>query len=145
MPEPTQNYANHRQTTLLFHKITSPILAGLLIYAIVQAIRNPSLDRALHALLVFGIAVGMFSARVMALTVQNRIIRLEMRLRLKEVLSAELAAKATALSTRQLIGLRFAGDAELPGLVTRCLAGELQTPDAIKREVRDWQADTIRA
>lgn len=145
MPEQTQNYANHRQNTLLFHKIASPILGGLLIYSIVQAIRQPSLDSALHALLLFGIAVGIFSARVMALTVQNRVIRLEMRLRLRELLSAELAAKAAALTTRQLIGLRFAGDAELPGLVTRCLAGELTTPDAIKREVRDWQADTLRA
>ena len=53
--------------------------------------------------------------------------------------------KAQSVRVGQLIGLRFASDAELPALVRQCLAGELRGADAVKRAVRDWQPDTLRA
>jgi hypothetical protein len=76
--------------------------------------------------------------------VQNRLIRLEMRLRLREVLPAPLAARIPELTVRQLIALRFAGDAELPALVERTLKGDFAKPRDIKRAVTDWQADYLR-
>jgi hypothetical protein len=68
-----------------------------------------------------------------------------MRLRLKEVLPAPLAERAQALTLGQMIALRFASDAELPGLVERVLKGELTDRKAIKQAVTAWQADDLRA
>jgi hypothetical protein len=68
-----------------------------------------------------------------------------MRLRLATTLAPELRSRIPELRLRHLIGLRFAGDAELPELVERCLRGELATTDAVKRAVREWRPDFIRA
>jgi hypothetical protein len=77
--------------------------------------------------------------------VQDRLIGLEMRLRLATTLPPELRTRIPELRLRQLIALRFAGDDELVSLVERCLQGELETADAVKRAVRDWRADQLRA
>jgi hypothetical protein len=68
-----------------------------------------------------------------------------MRLRLAAVLPAELRARIPELQIKQLVGLRYAGDDELAGLVERCLRGELITADAVKRAVRHWRPDYVRA
>lgn len=81
----------------------------------------------------------------MAITVQNRVIRLEMRLRLKELLGGDLLARSRALTVRQLIALRFASDTELPALVERTLKGEFSSPKEIKAAITDWQPDWLRA
>ena len=85
-----------------------------------------------------------FSARVMALKVQDRVIRLEERLRYRDVLLADLAAKASDLPVGQIIALRFASDAELGGLVERALNGELAKPKDIKLVIKDWRGDYLR-
>ena len=90
-------------------------------------------------LLLFG------SVRGQILTVQDRVIRLEMRLRLAQVLPADLQAQIPRLGVKQLVALRFASDAELPGLVRDVLADKLPTPKEIKMQVKDWQADVQRA
>jgi hypothetical protein len=77
--------------------------------------------------------------------VQDRLIGLEMRLRLAAVLPPELRQRIPELRLRHLVGLRFASDAELPDLVARCLAGELRTAEQVKREIRDWRGDFVRA
>jgi hypothetical protein len=61
------------------------------------------------------------------------------------MLPPELRTRISELRLRQLIGLRFAGDTELPSLVERCLRGELATADAVKREIREWRSDYVRA
>ena len=108
------------------------------------AVTDPSARHVGDAVLMVAIACGVFVSRTMALTVQNRVIRLEMRLRLKEVLPAALAVRIKELSVRQLIALRFAGDAELPALVERTLKGEFEKPRDIKRAITDWQPDHLR-
>lgn len=145
MPRQPQTYANHARFNPLYHFVASPIVGLFLVYAIVTLVRAPSAANAITAVWALGIAAGVFSARLMALRVQDRIIRLEMRLRLREVLPAPLAARIPELSVRQLIALRFASDAELPALVERTLQGEFERPRDIKRAVRDWQADYLRA
>jgi hypothetical protein len=68
-----------------------------------------------------------------------------MRVRAAELLSPQQRAALSRLSRPQIVALRFASDAELPALVRRALAGELPTADAIKREVKHWQPDHLRA
>ncbi len=92
-----------------------------------------------------GIMLCVFRARAQTLTVQNRVIRLEMRLRLKEALAPALAARIGELSVSHLVGLRFASDAELPALVERCLSGQLANNEAVKKEIKNWQPDWLRA
>jgi hypothetical protein len=145
MSTKTQTFASHTRWNPLYHFVASPLTGLYMVYALVQAFRAPSGASLWHAVWAVGIWAAVLSARLMALTVQNRVIRLEMRLRLKDVLPAELQAKSRALSTRHLIALRFAGDAELPGLVERTLAGEFARPKDIKRAITNWQADWLRA
>jgi len=92
-----------------------------------------------------GVATGFVAARSMVLTVQTRLIGLEMRLRLAAMLPPDLCARIPELPLRQLVALRFAGDVELPDLVRRCLNGELRTPDEVKRQIQNWRADFVRA
>jgi uncharacterized protein DUF6526 len=73
------------------------------------------------------------------------VIRLEMRLRLREVLPADLFTQAATLPVKLLVALRFASDAELPALVREVTSGSLATGNKIKERVRDWQADYLRA
>ena len=145
MPTKTQNYDNHTRWSPLYHFVVSPFLSLYALWAIWLAIRVPGTTEIVHAVWALMVALGLLLARVMAVTVQNRLIRLEMRLRLREVLSAPLAARINELTVRQLIALRFAGDAELPGLVERTLRGEFPRGRDIKRAITDWQGDYLRA
>jgi hypothetical protein len=85
------------------------------------------------------------SLRSQILRVQDRLIRLEMRLRLRENLPADLAGRAAHLPLRQLIALRFASDDELPSLVRDVVDGKVATPNDIKQKIQQWQADHLRA
>ena len=86
-----------------------------------------------------------FSARIMALTVQDRVIRLEMQLRMQQVLPADLRARIPEFSTSQLVALRFASDGELPELAQKVLQDKLTDRTTIKKMIRDWQPDVLRA
>jgi hypothetical protein len=96
---------------------------------------------------VFAAALLMtaFLSRIQALTVQDRVIRLEMRLRLRAILPPDLQPSIDQLTHRQLVALRFASDAELPELVREVLAGKLGSGKAIKLRIKNWQADWLRA
>lgn len=139
-----QTYANHTRWSPAYHFVISPILLGWVGYMIWAAIRHPSLATAADALVAAAVYGGIIMARVFALTVQNRLVRLEERLRLERLLSPEDLAASRKLTTRQLIALRFASDEELPDLVRRTLAGEFPDPKAIKQAVRTWRPDYLR-
>jgi hypothetical protein len=141
----TQNYANHRRWFPLYHYVALPILAVNVAVAVAHLVRRPTLWNGWLVVVSIGLVAGLVATRASALMVQNRLIGLEMRLRLAAVLSSEMRARIPELRPRQLIALRFAGDQELPGLVERCLHGELATADAVKRAIRDWRPDFIRA
>ena len=147
MPErvKTQDFSNHTSWFPLFHFFASPITGLYFIHSVVYAVRYPSTVHWMKALYAAAIFAGLMASRLMALTVQNRVIRLEMRLRLREVLPAALVPRIKELTVRQLVALRFAGDAELPKLVERTLAGEFEKQRDIKRAITDWQADYLRA
>ena len=144
MPSPPQTYANHKRVYPLFHLFVSPILIANFAWTLIDAIREPSFDTiwaAVVAAALYGVA---FAARHMALILQNRLISLEQRLRLAQILPDDLRGRVGELKLGQLIALRFASDAELPDLTRRCLTGEFATNDDIKRAVRDWRRDTLR-
>lgn len=145
MAEPVQTLRNHRQVRPAFHYFVLPVL---LVNAL-NSIRHVWLDPSRHTgwELVVAVALLTFAlmTRTMILTVQDRVIRLEMRTRLLTLLPEDLHSKINALSYRQLIALRFASDEELPGLVRDCLEGRLQTGKEIKERVKNWQADWLRA
>lgn len=141
-----QSYKSHRRFDPMWHFVGAMIVFLGFVAAIIHAVRHP--DRYLNwfgVVYTLGVLLCVFRARVQTLTVQDRVIRLEMRLRLKDVLPAALAARINELSVGQLVGLRFAGDGELPALVERCLSGQLADRDSVKQEIKDWQADWLRA
>jgi hypothetical protein len=146
MPSATpQSYANHRRFFSLYHYVALPVLFAHLIVALVVEIREPTLWNLWMVMLALALLCGLVASRASTLIVQNRVIGLEMRLRLATVLPAELCARIPELYLKQLVGLRYASDRELPDLVERCLRGELTTADAVKRAVQDWRPDHVRA
>jgi len=146
MANETQNFGNHRRNYPLYHFVAAPLLAIYLVYAVWGLVRAPSLPTAMNVVLAAGLVAMLFASRIMALTVQNRVIRLEMTLRLQRVLGPAAAADALArLPVGRLIALRFASDAELPGLIARVLSQELTTNTQVKQAIREWQPDLLRA
>lgn len=90
-----------------------------------------------------GLLAGV-NARGYGIMVQNRVVRLEMRLRLERLLDDEMQARIPEFTVPQLVGLRFASDAELPALARKTLDENLTKSNDIKRLVTDWQADHMR-
>lgn len=141
----TQSFASHAAIHPIWHYGAFPILAINFFNELRHVYQAPSTHTVWGAIFAFGLLLSLFAARGETLVVQNRVIRLEMRLRLRDLLSPELATRIPELTTGQLIGLRFASDAELPALVERCLKGELPNGKACKQAVTNWQADFLRA
>lgn len=140
-----QSYANHRRIFPLYHLFAFPILALTVIVAIAYFVDTPSLLAGWLVLVSLALAAGMLASRASTLIVQNRLIGLEMRLRLSAILPAELRPRIDDLTLRQTIGLRFASDGEMADLVKRCIAGELTTADDVKRQITNWRPDFVRA
>jgi len=140
-----QNLSNHRRWFPLFHFIAAPILSVNLFLSAWHAYRIPTRWNIWMVVVAFALVALAFAARLMALTVQDRLIRLEQQLRMQTVLPAPLFSRFGDLSRRQVVGLRYAGDDELAGLVERCLSGELKNDEDVKKQVRNWQPDRIRA
>src|SRR5580698_9216358 len=139
----TQNLKNHAMFDPPFHFFLAPVGIFLLILSIIQLVKNPGWMTGIHVLAVVWVFVAIFKLRVYALKVQDRVIRLEERLRLAVVLPAELQPRIGELSIDQLIGLRFASDAELPGLVEKTL-GSNWNRKQIKEAIKNWRPDNWR-
>jgi hypothetical protein len=140
-----QSYKNHARIYPLFHIWSVfPLLVNF-IWSVYRLRFGITGDSIVAVILAVGLLALLFASRAQALAVQDRVIRLEMRLRLREVLPPDLAAQADRLSVKQLIALRFASDAELPALVREVLAGTVATPKDIKQRVKNWQGDYLRA
>ncbi len=139
-----QTYANHTRTVPVYHYIALPLLLLNFLWAGYRLVTGFSLDAAVALLLALALLIVALFGRVFALGNQDRIIRLEERLRLQAVLPADLAPRIGELTTRQLIALRFASDGELPDLVRRVLDGELGDQRAIKQAITTWRPDHNR-
>ncbi len=138
-----QTRSNHARFDPLFHFVLGPILGILLIWTIVHLIRFPGTDSILLLLLAVAVTITGFKARLYALKVQDRVIRLEERFRLAGLLPDPLRARIPELTESQLVALRFASDAELPGLVERTLRETLRSKQ-IKNAIQQWRPDYWR-
>jgi hypothetical protein len=143
MAEPAQSYRAHRRFRPPYHFFVAPVLLINSIVQLVRLVREPSGNQAWAATVAIALFVLGLTARAMSLTVQNRVVRLEERLRLQSLMPGEQATVA-ALDLPQLIGLRFASDEEAPELARRCASGELKTSGDIKRLVKHWRSDHLR-
>lgn len=140
----SQNFENHARFYAPFHFFVAPVLLLNVVWSIVRMIRNVSFEAGVSLLVALALLGLAFTARIMALTVQDRVIRLEMRLRMQDLLPPELRARIAEFTVDQLIALRFASDGELPRLAQQVLDQKLRRK-AIKKLIRDWQPDLIRA
>lgn len=144
MAEREQNYKNHVRWLPPFHFFLIPVLLLNTINAGRWVYLAPSGQTAWELVVALALLTLGFLARVQALSAQDRVIRLEMRLRLKQILPADLQSKINDLSTRDLVALRFASDAEMEGLVRDVLSGQLDKEKDIKLRIKNWQADWQR-
>jgi hypothetical protein len=145
MPEP-QNLKNHTRFDPPWHFFIAPVLLLNILFSIGYAIHHWPEHRVLclwWILLSVVVLMAVGKARAHSMMVQDRVIRLEERLRMKALLGADEYARAEALTADQLIGLRFASDAELPGLVKKTLDQNL-TRKQIKELIVSWRPDYLR-
>ena len=145
MAEKAQTYKNHARFLPPFHFFVVPVLLLNFINSVRYLWRVPSEGTAFAVVVALALLMLGFLSRTQALAVQDRVIRLEMRQRLKHLLPADLQPRIHDLTARQLVALRFAGDDELPELVRDVLAGKLSATKDIKLRVKNWQGDFLRA
>ncbi|HET9408531.1 MAG TPA: DUF6526 family protein [Candidatus Sulfotelmatobacter sp.] len=138
-----QTFANHVRFDPLFHFFAFPVFALAVIWSIVHFIRHPGLHTAGLFVLLTAAAIMVLKTRLYALRVQDRVIRLEERLRLSGLLSDPLRSRLMDISEDQLIGLRFCSDAEVPAAVERALTQNSKRQD-IKKGVQNWRPDYWR-
>ncbi len=139
-----QTYANHVRFHPPYHFFLFPGTVVLLILTIVNVVRHfRRLDSWILLLVGIMAPVAVLLMRLYPLKVQDRVIRLEERLRMQALLGEPLRSRIGELTESQVVALRFASDTELPGLVEKALASSMKLAD-IKKAVVNWRADTFR-
>jgi len=145
MAEQVQSYKKHARWLPAYHFFVMPVLLANALNAIRHVWLLPTIGMVFQLIVAVALLMLGFLTRVMTLTVQDRVIRLEMRLRLRGLLPPDLQPRIDELTYRQLVAMRFASDAELTDLVREVLEGKLATSKEIKQRVKSWQADWLRA
>jgi hypothetical protein len=145
MAQPTQTYATHRRWIPTFHFFVLPVLLINVFVTGAQFARYPRPITAWLVVVAIALFMGVFQLRGMPLRAQDRIIRIEERTRLERVLPSDLRGRVGELTATQLVAIRFAPDDEVPDLTRRALNGELKTQGDIKRAIKNWRADHLRA
>jgi hypothetical protein len=144
MSDNPQTYSSHTRWHPPFHFFLGPVMLINLIWAVVQFARSPGWTTGWSIIMAIALVVLTALVRVNPLKVQDRLIRLEERVRHQRLLPTELAREAEALRPSQLVALRFAHDDELENIVREVLEGRLTKPAEIKRAIKVWRADTFR-
>ena len=149
-----QNFSNHGKFVPMFHFFVIPVLIANVIWTVASASRILRHSAAISASLLAGVAFSIvvsiallllaFLARLFALGVQDRVIRLEERMRYERLLPHDLSPRIGEFTINQLVSLRFASDAELPALARKVLDGKMNERRAIKQMVQNWRADYQR-
>ena len=137
MAEKTQNFENHAKFVPAFHMVVAPIFMTqhYLVHRASDS-RAFAFGTVVSLLVAVALLLLAFTARMFALTVQDRVIRLEMRLRLQQALPADLRPRIPEFTVGQLVALRFASDEELPDLARKVLDEKLTRPQG------DQEADS---
>lgn len=139
-----QNYANHRRLVPMYHFVLSLIFLINLLASGWRLFKHPSVWTGISFVVALGLIGVLLYSRTFPLHVQDRLIRLEERLRLMEILPGDLKSRISELKEPQLIGLRFAPDEEVPDLVRQVLDGKLTGREEIKKAVKNWRPDYFR-
>ena len=145
MAEAVQSYQKHARWLPGFHFFVIPVLLVNLVNEMRHLWMEPTRHFAFQVVFAAALLGAASLSRVQALTVQDRVIRLEMRLRLRGLLPPDLQPNINELTHRQLVALRFASDAEMAELVRDVVAGKLATSKDIKMRIKTWQSDWLRA
>jgi hypothetical protein len=145
MADPQQSYANHRQFYPLFHFVVFPILFINLLVQLWVLYRHPNRWSVWNVIVAFAFVAFSWTARTMVLRVQDRLIILEERMRLGRLLPEDLRSRVGELKNGQLIATRFCDDAEVPELCRAILNGEVKGREEIKRRIKTWRPDYMRA
>jgi len=150
MAKTPQTFANHTRFDPSFHFFLVPLFAIALVMSLIHFfyhVRESDLRDNVHSFLLIVLAVAfvtlVLKMRLYSLKVQDRVIRLEERLRLLQILPEPMRSRIPELTEGQLIGLRFASDAELPRLAERAMNEKLQRND-IKKSIQSWRPDNWR-
>jgi hypothetical protein len=144
MSDQTQSFQNHAKIVPGYHRYTTALVALPMLYFGYRTVLDFSVDRL--ALFVFAVGVIFvgFYARFFPLRAQDRVIRLEERMRMERLLPADLKGRISEIGTRQTVALRFAADEELPELVRRVLDEKITDPKEIKGTIKTWRPDHER-
>jgi hypothetical protein len=143
MAQQEQSFKHHAKWDPLFHFFLGPISFAIVITTIVQAVQDFSWHSAFHVIVAIWATVAIFKIRLYALKVQDRVIRLEERIRLKELAPASFQGRIGELSVDQCVGLRFASDGEVVVLAQKALDGNWNRKQ-IKELIKNWRADNWR-
>ena len=138
-----QTLANHARFDPPFHFFLGPVSLITLIWMIVKLVQHPDVNHVALVVLTIAGVVAVFKIRLYALRAQDRIIRLEERLRLAKLLPEALRDRAAELTESQLVALRFASDEEVGALVEQTLANQWKRAE-IKKAIRVWRPDYFR-
>jgi hypothetical protein len=145
MSETPQSFESHAKIVRGYHGVATALLVLPTLYFLFLAIRDfYSAERLAVFLFSVGVILAAFYARLFPLGVQDRVIRLEERMRMERLLPGDLKARIPEFTTPQLIGLRFASDEELPELARRVLDEGIIDRKVIKQAVKNWRADDQR-
>jgi hypothetical protein len=141
-----QNFSNHGRFFPPFHFFVVPVLLVNFFWSIYRwKLSGFSLDGFVSLAVALALLLGFLSARRMALSVQDRVIRLEERLRYERLLPADLKPRIGDFTVSQFVSLRFASDAELPALTRKVLDEKLNERKTIKQLIKSWKPDYLRA
>lgn len=142
----SQSFSNHSRYDLPMHLFVFPVLitnVGVAIWIAIHFRHEYPWLGHWSIIVALGLLVLGFKSRINDLKIQDRLIRLEERLRLSSLLPANERAHLSELTTKQLVALRFASDEEIPALVHKTLTQNLE-PKAIKQNISHWRADHER-
>jgi len=141
-----QSFENHGKYVPSYHFFALPVFMVNFVWSLVRLWKlGISFEGIFGVILAAAFVVLAFRARVFALAVKDRVIRLEERLRYERVLPADLQGKCGELTIDQIVALRFACDAELPALARKVLDEKLMERKAIKQLIKTWRPDYQRA
>ena len=140
-----QSFANHTRIITAYHMGAFGCLVINFFWSGYRVVTNFSGDALVALLVAVALVLMFFHARIFTLTVQDRVIRLEMQLRLEKLLPADLQPRIPDFTVSQLVSLRFASDEELPALARKVLAENITERKAIKGLIQKWNPDYLRA
>jgi hypothetical protein len=139
-----QNFSNHTRWHPTFHFFVLPVMLINFFWAVVMFVKAPGWNSGWWIIVSLALAMLTTFVRTYSLKVQDRLIRLEERLRYQQVLSTALAQQTSNLTVGQTVALRFAADQELEELVSAVVAGKFARTKEIKQAIKNWRADTFR-